>query len=231
MRFLIGDAAGLQAGSTSAPQWNDAEARAAGFDGVDVPSVSEYLDGNWQALFQAGSAARNGKANAVQTWNLAPGRGSLGAAVERFVKFAGAAADLAQEEGVSLLVENRGRLRLGHELWVAMESLNHRAIACAWDYVSAMELGESPFVSVPTLNSRIRSVIIHASRVDSDRQVIASLLHRLRGIGFAGDVVARFDGVVTPDRAAEVLKQIKSIGGLEPKTAKPAEKKKAVDKT
>src|SRR5688572_30371788 len=64
--------------------------------------------------------------------------------------------DYAAQREVLLVVENALSFRTAKELWLMLETINHPAVAACWDIFNAAQIGESPFVSVPVLNSRIQ---------------------------------------------------------------------------
>jgi len=104
--------------------------------------------------------------------------------------------DYAADRNVTILVENARAFRTAREMWVMLERLAHPSVAVAWDPVAAAQAGESPSVSVPTLNSRIQYVQMHDAKLTrggfADCALgqgdipLEKLVTRLRGIGYAG---------------------------------------------
>lgn len=117
-------------------------------------------------------------------------------------------ADFAGDRGICLLVENAISFRQAREMWLLMEQLNHPAIGCCWDLLNAGLIGESPLISVPTLNSRISYVQMKDALITSagpelcelgkgDLQVEKFLI-RLRGIGYSGWITFDWDRAQFP---------------------------------
>jgi sugar phosphate isomerase/epimerase len=123
------------------------------------------------------------------------------------------AGDYAGERGVTILVQNALSFRKSRDLWMLLESINHPNIAACWDLAAATAAGESPFVSVPTLNTRIQHVLVGAAD-----ETLENFITRLRGIGYGG--------YVTVQSPAELLSE--TLGKLrewtKPQAAKPAPK-------
>jgi len=90
-------------------------------------------------------------------------------------------ADFASDRGVTILVQNARSFRKSRDLWTLLESINHPNIAACWDLPAGVSAGESPFVSVPTLNSRIQYTLVGAAD-----DTLEHFITRLRGIGYAG---------------------------------------------
>jgi len=107
-------------------------------------------------------------------------------------------ADHALTRNVSLLVCNESALTSARLMWTMLERMGHPAVGCCWDIANAAKVGESPSVSVPTLNSQIRYARIGDIAPASETAMSgepghASLqlfLTRLRGIGYDGYVTA-----------------------------------------
>jgi sugar phosphate isomerase/epimerase len=107
------------------------------------------------------------------------------------------AADFAGEAGVTIVVENALSFRKAGQVWQMLESISHPNVAACWDVLGALRVGESPAVSVPTLNSRIQYVRLRDPRPGEAPVPVQNLLTRLRGIGYTG--------YVTVETAAERL--------------------------
>jgi sugar phosphate isomerase/epimerase len=107
--------------------------------------------------------------------------------------------DYAAERGVKLLVRNSLSFKVAGEMWLVLDRLSHPAIACGWDVVNGVIAGESPAVSVPTLNSRIVQVHVDDAEIDGGNAAsvplgtgdvpLKTFFTRMRGIGFGGWVV------------------------------------------
>lgn len=97
-----------------------------------------------------------------------------------------------------LVVENDLSFSRAKELWMLLESVNHPNVAGCWDLYNAARVGERPFVSVPTLNSRIGYALVRNvrslaeplqySRLSEGELAVENFLTRLRGIGYSGYV-------------------------------------------
>jgi len=121
-------------------------------------------------------------------------------------------ADYAADRGVTILIENALAFRRAADLWLILESVNHPAVAAGWDVLSAALIGEPHAISIPTLNTRIQYVqvtdAIIAEGAASPCELgggslhIAQLMHRLKGIGYAGWVTFKWDRVSYPTLAA-----------------------------
>ncbi len=112
-----------------------------------------------------------------------PGHPANAAAVE-FARWLLPLGDLAADRGVTLVVANSGSFQKSKDVWTLIESVNHPNVAACWNLNNAIRAGESPFVSVPTLNSRIQYVVIGDCNVPEAEILIT----RLRGIGYGGYV-------------------------------------------
>jgi sugar phosphate isomerase/epimerase len=127
------------------------------------------------------------------------------------------AANYAGERGVTILVQNALSFRKSRDLWMLLESIGHPNVAACWDLAAATEAGESPYVSVPTLNTRIQYAIVREGDA-----ALENFLTRLRGIGYGGYVA-----VAGPlDRMGEALQKLQEwtkpqATKPEPKAAKP----------
>jgi sugar phosphate isomerase/epimerase len=116
--------------------------------------------------------------------------------------------DYAADHGVSILVENMLSFRTAKEMWGMLEIVNHPAIACCWDLFNASLSGESPWVSVPTLNSRIEYAHVKDAKFSSLGATFCKLgegevpvqkfLTRLRGIGYSGWVTFEWEKAWLP---------------------------------
>lgn len=102
--------------------------------------------------------------------------------------------DLAAEAGICLILENGHTWPTARSLWSLLDRMNHPSIACCWNLSNAIQAGESPSVSVPVLNSRIRYAQVDHVETESlppdlplqKHTPVERLLKRLRGIGYTG---------------------------------------------
>ena len=108
-------------------------------------------------------------------------------------------ADHALDCGVTLVVCNDATLTSARLMWTMLERLHHPAITCCWDLHNGVRAGESPAVSVPTLNSQIRYARVGGeAKATADPKArepgtfsdVQFFLTRLRGVGYGGYVTA-----------------------------------------
>ncbi|HYE18548.1 MAG TPA: TIM barrel protein [Tepidisphaeraceae bacterium] len=85
---------------------------------------------------------------------VARGVGHLAAAAE-FGRWIAPLADYATGRGVTIAVENALSFRTAREMWTALDNAHHPAVGAAWNPACAAAVGETPAVSVPTLNGKI----------------------------------------------------------------------------
>jgi sugar phosphate isomerase/epimerase len=69
-------------------------------------------------------------------------------------------ADHAASKRITLLIENKPTAGSAIAIWHLLDRIDHPAVACCWNTLSAFIAGDSPTVAVPTLNSRIQCVLI-----------------------------------------------------------------------
>jgi len=120
-------------------------------------------------------------------------------------------ADYAAERGVMIVVENALSFRAAKEMWLILDRLSHPSIACCWDVFNAATIGESPWFSVPTLNSRIQYVQVKDAKLGTlgasytklgEGDVpVQKFLTRLRGIGYKGWVSMEWEKAWLPNIA------------------------------
>jgi sugar phosphate isomerase/epimerase len=153
---------------------------------------SEALPGSPYNPFSWGNHSRSASAIDLGEWLLPLG-------------------DYAAERDVCIVVENALSFRGSKEMWLILERLSHPSISCCWDVANAAMIGESPAISVPTLNSRIQYVQVKDANLgplgasfcklgDGDVQV-KNLLIRLLGIGYTGWVSFEWDKAWLPGLA------------------------------
>src|SRR5688500_3709228 len=120
-------------------------------------------------------------------------------------------ADYAADHNVVIVVENALSFRSSKEMWLILDRLNHPSIACCWDVFNAAVIGESPQVSVPTLNSRIQYTQVKDAKLgplgatytklgEGDVQV-HRFVDRLRGIGYTGWITLEWEKAWLPNIA------------------------------
>lgn len=119
--------------------------------------------------------------------------------------------DHAAGKNVTIVVENALSFRSAKEMWLILDRLSHPSIACCWDVFNAALIGESPWTSVPFLNSRIQYVQVKDAKFgplganfcklgEGDVEVEA-LLTRLRGIGYTGWISVEWEKAWLPGLA------------------------------
>jgi sugar phosphate isomerase/epimerase len=108
--------------------------------------------------------------------------------------------DYAAQRSVNLVLENARGVTSAGEMWRILDRISHPAISCCWNILNATLIGESPFVSVPTLGSRIEYAIVRDAKIGSAVELcqlgegdvpVRKFLTRLRGIGYQGWVTVR----------------------------------------
>ena len=80
-------------------------------------------------------------------------------------------ADYAASNGTVIAIENAITFRTARDVWSVLEQHNHPALACCWNSLTATLAGESPSVSVPVLNHRIRHVHLTDATLTSEGPV------------------------------------------------------------
>src|SRR5688572_29984270 len=120
-------------------------------------------------------------------------------------------ADYAADRNVVIVVENALSFRNAKEMWSILDRLSHPSIACCWDVFNAAMIGESPHVSVPTLNSRIQYTQVKDAKLGSLGATYTKLgegdvpvhrfIEKLRGIGYTGWVTVEWEKAWLPNIA------------------------------
>ncbi len=147
-------------------------------------------------------------------------------------------ADYAADHDVTIVIENALSFRQSKEMWTIIDRLSHPAIACCWDVFNAALIGESPLISVPTLNSRIAYTQIKDAKFGPLGASYCKLgqgdvkgdqfITRLRGIGYTGYVTVEWEkawlpGLAEPEEilpaALTTLKEWTKLGVEEPEPA------------
>ena len=119
--------------------------------------------------------------------------------------------DYAAARDVTLVVEGALSFRSAKEMWMILDRLSHPSIACCWDVFNAALIGESPYISVPTLNSRIQYAQVQDATIGplgatytklGDGNVpVQKFLTRLMGIGYDGWVTFEWQKAWLPNIA------------------------------
>ncbi len=119
--------------------------------------------------------------------------------------------DYAAERDIVILVEAALSFRSAKEMWSILDRLQHPSIAACWDVFNAALIGESPYLSVPVLNSKIQYTQVKDAKLgalgasycklgEGDVQV-RTFLTRLMGIGYTGWVAFEWEKAWLPNIA------------------------------
>jgi sugar phosphate isomerase/epimerase len=120
-------------------------------------------------------------------------------------------ADYAASKGVTIVIENALSFRAAKEMWTILDRLQHPNVACCWDVFNAALIGESPFFSVPVLNSKIQYTQVKDAKLGSLGATYCKLgegdvpvqkfITRLRGVGYDGYVTVEWEKAWLPNLA------------------------------
>jgi len=140
-------------------------------------------------------------------------------------------ADYAADRDITIVIENALSFRQSKEMWSILDRLQHPSIACCWDVFNAALTGESPLISVPTLNSKIAYCQIKDAKFGPLGASYTKLgqgdvkgpqfITRLRGIGYEGYVTVEWEkawlpGLAEPEEvlpdAVKTLKEWMKLG-------------------
>jgi fatty-acyl-CoA synthase len=96
-------------------------------------------------------------------------------------------------------------------MWTILDRLQHPAVACCWDVFNAASIGESPYFSVPVLNSKIQYTQVKDAKLGALGATYCKLgegdvpvqkfLTRLRGVGYRGYVTVEWEKAWLPGLA------------------------------
>ena len=120
-------------------------------------------------------------------------------------------ADYAAERDVVIVIENALSFRASKEMWSILDRLQHPSIACCWDVFNAALHGESPYFSVPVLNTKIAYTQVKDATLgplgatycklgDGDVPV-EKFVTRLMGVGYTGYVTVEWEKAWLPNIA------------------------------
>jgi sugar phosphate isomerase/epimerase len=143
-------------------------------------------------------------------------------------------ADYAADRDVVIVIENALSFRAAKEMWAILDRLQHPSIACCWDVFNAALIGESPYFSVPVLNSKIAYTQVKDAtlgplgatycKLGAGDVAVEKFITRLKGIGYTGYVTVEWEKAwlpniaepeeVLPD-AVEKLRKWAASGGEE----------------
>jgi sugar phosphate isomerase/epimerase len=120
-------------------------------------------------------------------------------------------ADYAADRDVVIVVENALSFRASKEMWTILDRLQHPSIACCWDVSNAALIGESPYFSVPVLNSKIAYTQVKDAKLGALGATYCKLgegdvpvekfITRLRGVGYTGFVTVEWEKAWLPGLA------------------------------
>ena len=120
-------------------------------------------------------------------------------------------ADYAAERDVVILIENALSFRSAKEMWSILDRLQHPSIACCWDVFNAALVGESPYFSVPVLNSKIAYTQVKDAKLGPLGATYCKLgegdvpvekfVTRLMGVGYNGYVTVEWEKAWLPGLA------------------------------
>ncbi len=120
-------------------------------------------------------------------------------------------ADYAADRDVVIVIENALSFRNAKEMWTILDRLQHPSVACCWDVVNAAMVGESPYFSVPVLNSKIAYTQVKDAKFGALGATYCKLgegdvpvekfVTRLKGIGYTGYVTVEWEKAWLPGLA------------------------------
>jgi sugar phosphate isomerase/epimerase len=96
-------------------------------------------------------------------------------------------------------------------MWSILDRLQHPSIACCWDVFNASLIGESPYFSVPVLNSKIAYTQVKDAKLGALGATYCKLgegdvpvekfMTRLLGVGYTGYVTLEWEKAWLPNIA------------------------------
>jgi sugar phosphate isomerase/epimerase len=120
-------------------------------------------------------------------------------------------ADYAAQRDVVIVIENALSFRSAKEMWSILDRLQHPSIACCWDLFNATLVGESPYFSVPVLNSKIAYTQVKDAKLGPLGATYCKLgegdvpvekfITRLMGVGYTGYVTVEWEKAWLPGLA------------------------------
>ena len=120
-------------------------------------------------------------------------------------------ADYAADRDVVIVIENALSFRAAKEMWSILDRLQHPSVACCWDVFNAALIGESPYFSVPVLNSKIAYTQVKDARfgplgatyckLGEGDVPVEKFVTRLKGVGYNGYVTEEWEKAWLPGLA------------------------------
>jgi sugar phosphate isomerase/epimerase len=120
-------------------------------------------------------------------------------------------ADYAADRDVVIVIENALSFRSAKEMWSILDRLQHPSIACCFDLFNAATVGESPYFSVPVLNSKIAYTQVKDAKlgplgatyckIGEGDVPVEKFVTRLMGIGYNGYVTVEWEKAWLPGLA------------------------------
>src|SRR5688572_21639259 len=120
-------------------------------------------------------------------------------------------ADYAAERDVVIVIENALSFRTAKEMWAILDRLQHPSVACCWDVFNAAMIGESPYFSVPVLNSKIAYTQVKDAtfgplgasycKLGEGDVPVQKFITRLMGVGYSGYVTVEWEKAWLPGLA------------------------------
>ncbi len=118
---------------------------------------------------------------------------------------------------MSIAIRNGGGVRLARDLWTVLEAAGQPWVAACWDSLETAMAGESPSISIPTLNARILHVQLRDASIGKDSATLCAIgegqarvqegIKRLMGIGYGGYVSVSASTEAALSAAMAKLKQ------------------------
>lgn len=172
--------------------------------------TTSITDAHWQAMHNIELASQIG-CSAVRFFGneMATGKPRQ-AVISRIAEQTATLADTAARLGVQLLFENAGSISQAKEWWWMCNTVDHPMVGVCWNVANAAAVGETPAVSVPMLNSRIRLAKVKDTRVGEGSGYVPlgegtvgveHFVKRLLGIGFEGYISVEWDRLWLPSLA------------------------------
>ena len=169
---------------------------------------------------------------------VGPGKDRASAAIE-LGEWLMPLGDYAAARDVVIVVENALSFRSAKEMWLILDRLQHPSIACCWDVFNAALIGESPYISVPTLNSRIQYTQVKDAKLGplgasfcplgEGDVAVQKFLTRLLGIGYTGWVTFEWEKAWLPGLSGPEVALPDAIKKLREWTKPPEEEPKKGD--